>query len=164
MVLQIKKNMGDRIIKLISDKSNLIKPKKYKNNIFTIFAQNRSSIKIAETENIDTELIIDLPENFTAFFTTKFEGQDIQKLVEPCRKRLWINILSESYLKEYQIKKEDLIGYLVIEPDNPGKINVHYIAKEKSSGQKRKMANLPDNYLAENWEKEYKNFFFKKKK
>lgn len=62
--------MSDRIIKLISDKFNLIKPKKYKNNIFTIFAQNRSSIKIAETENIDTELIIDLPENFIAFFTT----------------------------------------------------------------------------------------------
>ena len=50
--------MDAGIIKLISEKFKLIKPKKYENNIFTIFAQNNSSINIADTENIDTELLL----------------------------------------------------------------------------------------------------------
>lgn len=50
--------MDAGIIKLISEKFKLIKPKKYEKNIFTIFAQNNSSINIADTENIDTELLL----------------------------------------------------------------------------------------------------------
>ena len=45
--------------------------------IFTIFAQRKLVIEEADTETIDTELTIDLPENCTAFLATKFEGQDI---------------------------------------------------------------------------------------
>lgn len=84
-----------------------------------------------------------MPKNYTVFIAIKFEGQDIQKIVGPCRKRLWVNILNKSYLKEYQIKKGDLIGYLLIEPDIPDEINVHYIVKEKTSCQKEKKGKYP---------------------
>ena len=118
------------LIKLISNKFNLIKPKKYEKNIYTIFAQRKLVIEKANTETIDTELTIELPENCTVFLATKFEGQDIQKFIGPCRKRLWLTILNQSYTEKYQINKGDLIGYLLLEPDN---LNVHYIAKEKTS-------------------------------
>ena len=69
---------------------------------------------------IDTELSIKLPENSTAFLATKFEGQEIQKFIgqNSTNKRLWITLLNESYFNEYQISKGDVIGYLIIEPDN----------------------------------------------
>ena len=55
------------LIRLISNKFNLIKPKKYEKNIFTIFAQKKSVIEKADTETIDTELIIELPETALHF-------------------------------------------------------------------------------------------------
>ena len=55
------------LIRLISNKLNLIKPKMYEKNIFTIFAQKKSVIEKADTETIDTELIIELPETALHF-------------------------------------------------------------------------------------------------
>ena len=39
----------------------------YEKNIFTIFAQKKSVIEKADTETIDTELIIELPETALHF-------------------------------------------------------------------------------------------------
>ena len=100
----------------------------YEKNIFTIIAQRKLVIEKADTETIDTELTIELPENCTVFLATKCEGQDMQKFIGPCRKRLWLTILNQSYIEKYQINKGDLIGNLLFEPDN---LNVYYIAKEK---------------------------------
>ena len=69
------------LIKLISSKFNSIKPKKYENNIFAIFAQKKLVIEKGDTETIDTELTIELTGNCTVFLATKFEGQDIQKFI-----------------------------------------------------------------------------------
>ena len=56
-----------------------------------------------------TELSIKLPENSRAFLATKFEGQDIVKIIGPDKKRLWITLLNESYFHKYQINEEDVI-------------------------------------------------------
>ena len=61
--------------------------------------------KRADTLTINTELSIKLPENSTAFLATKFEGQDIQKIIRPSKKRLWITLLNESYFNKYHKKK-----------------------------------------------------------
>ena len=118
------------IIRLISNKFNLIKPKKYEKNIFTIFSQRNLIIETADTETFDTELIIEVSKNHTAFLVTKFEGQEIKKFTGPCRKRLWLTILNQSYSNKLQIKKGDLIGYLLFEPDK--NINVYYITHKKN--------------------------------
>ena len=62
-------------------------------------------VKEADTLSIDIELSIKLPENSTAFLITKFEDQEIVKINGPTKKRLWVTILNESYLNNYQIKK-----------------------------------------------------------
>ena len=56
---------------------------------------------------IDTELSIKLLENSNAFLATKFEGQEIQKIIDPTngKKRLWITLLNESYFEKYNIKQ-----------------------------------------------------------
>ena len=147
------------LIKLISNKFNLIKPKMYEKNIFTIIAQRKLVIEKADTETIDTELTIELPENCTVFLATEFERQDIQKFIGPCRKRLWLFILNQSYIENYQINKGDLIGYLLFAPDN---LNVYFIAKEKTSCRQKK-AKCPNNYLPKDWLKHRKNCFEKKR-
>ena len=68
---------------------------------------------------------------------TKFEGQEILKIIGPTntKKKLWITLLNESYLFKYKINKGDVIGYLIIEPKN---IKTHYEAKEKPLTQKKR--------------------------
>ena len=96
---------------------------------------------------IDTELSIKLPENSNAFLATKFEGQEIQKIIGPTngKKRLWITLLNESYFEKYNINKGDVIGYFIIKADN---IKKHNATKEKNSRQKTK---YPNNYLPKDW-------------
>ena len=117
---------------IISQKHNL------KNqNIFTIYSPKQVIIEEADTLLVDTKISIKLPENSTAFLATKFEGQEILKIVGPThtKKRLWITLLNESYLRKYQIDKGDVIGYLIIEPNN---IKVNYEEAKKPSSQKKR--------------------------
>ena len=138
----------DRFVRIISEKFNLKKPQKNEKNIFTIFSPIKASIETADTLSIDTELLIKLPENSTAFVATKFEGQEILKIIGLIftKKRLWITLLNKSYLNKYQINKGDVIGYLVIKPEN---IKTYYEPKKKLSRLKKR---CPNNYLPKNWE------------
>lgn len=110
---------------------------KNEKNIFKIYWPKKATIKKADTFSIDTELSIKLPKNSSAFVATKFEGQEILKIIGPTntKKKLWITLLNESYLFKYKINKGDVIGYLIIEPKN---IKTHYEAKEKPLTQKKR--------------------------
>ena len=131
-------------VRIISEKINLKKTQKNKNNIFTIYSSKKAIFEKVDTLSIDTELLIKLPENSSAFVVTKFQGQEILKIIGPTspQKRLWITLLNESYLQKYQINKGDVIGYQIIESDN---IKTHYETKEKTSRQKK---SCPNNYLS----------------
>ena len=122
---------------IISQKHNLKNQKKNDKNIFTIYSPKQVIIEEADTLLVDTKISIKLPENSTAFLATKFEGQEILKIVGPThtKKRLWITLLNESYLRKYQIDKGDVIGYLIIEPNN---IKVNYEEAKKPSSQKKR--------------------------
>ena len=146
-------------VKILSENFKLKHPKKSEKNIFTIYSPKKDTIEKADTLTIDTELSIKLPENPNLFLTTKFEGQEIIKIIGPTntKKRLWITLLNESNFEEYTINKGDVIGYLIIEPDD---IKVHYATKAKTSRRKTKP---PNNYLPKDWQKCWKNYFQKKK-
>ena len=140
-------------VRIISEKNNLKKPKK---SIFTLYSPKKEIIKKADTISIDTAISIKLPENSSTFLATKFEDQEIIKVNDPAKKRLWITPLNESYLNSYQIKKGDKIGYLIIEPST---IKIHYKTKQKIIQKKK----CPINYLPKNWSKKWKYYFQKKK-
>ena len=60
-------------------------------------------------------------------------------------------------MKNYQIKKGDEIGYLIIEPSD---IKIHYETKQKI----RPKGKCPINYLPKNWSETWKGSFQKKKR
>ena len=106
-------------VKTISEKYSLKKPQKNEKNIFTLYSPKKAIIEKADTLSIDTELLIKLPENSSAFVATKFEGQELLKIGPTSnKKRLWITLLNKSYLNKYQINKGDVIGHRIIKPDN----------------------------------------------
>ena len=146
-------------VTILSEKFNLKMPKRSEKNIFTIYSPKKDLIEKADTLTVDTELSIKLTQNSSAFLATKFEGQEIIKIIGPTntKKRLWITLLNESYFEKYTINKGDVIGYFIIEPDD---IKVHYAGKEKTSRWKMKP---PNNYLPKDWQKHWKNYFQKKK-
>ena len=76
----------NNLIHIVSHSFNLKKPKKYKIDIFTIFSQRKVIIEKADTENIDTEITIKIPKSCTLFIATKFEGQEIQKIIDLAKK------------------------------------------------------------------------------
>ena len=73
-------------IKILSDKIKMIDPQRFQKNIFSIFAQKSLVIETADIEKINTELLVDLPENYSAYLTTKFENQTIKEFIGPCKK------------------------------------------------------------------------------
>ena len=126
VILQFKEKMKPTI-RIFSEKIKIIDSQRFEKNIFSIFARKSLVIETAETEKIDTELLVELPENYSAYLTTKFENQNIKEFIGPCKKRLWTEILNSSFLNKLNIKKGDLIGYLLFEPDK--NVNVFYIKK-----------------------------------
>ena len=144
-------------VKIVSDKCNLKKPEKFKNNIFTIYSPKKAIIQTAHTNTINTELILKLPEETKAFVVTKFTGQNIKEISGPKKKRIWITLLNEFYFEKYHINKGGIIGYLVIDPET---INVQYECKKTPSRQEKKH---PDNYLPKDRLKKWKKYWQTKK-
>ena len=60
-------------------------------------------------------------------------------------------------MSKYQIDKVDVIGYLIIEPNN---IKVHYEEANQPLSQKKR---CPDNYFLKDWEKNGKTTSKKRK-
>ena len=134
------------------------KPYKSKENIFVIYSPKSYYINAADTKLLDTEILINLPENSIAYLTTKFRGQKIKEIIGRTKERLWITLLNESYFEKYKIKKGDITGYLLFSPTN---LYVNYEKiNEKTPNKKRK---LPNNYLPKKWNKNWETCWKKKK-
>ena len=119
-----------------------------------MYSSKKQTIETTNTLTVDTEVSIILPENTTAFLATKFEGQEIQKIIGPTngKKRLWIIRLNKSYFEPYIIEKGGVLGYLIIEPED-SEVKI-CDASKKNSRQKKP---YPDNYLPNDWSKNGKN-------
>ena len=80
-------------VSLISENCKLKQPKKSKKNIFTFFLPKKETVEEADTVTFDTEISIKLPENANAFLATKFEEQEIIKIISltNSKKRLWVS-------------------------------------------------------------------------
>lgn len=147
-------------ISIIVENSRTKKSKKCEKNIFVIYSPKKEIIDEADTYLIDTEISIKLPENTEVYLLTKFEEQEIIKVIGLTngKKRLWINLLNESYLNKYYINKHDVIGYLVFESNNRP-IHLDYAKNKKNSKKNRP----PIDYLPKDCSKKWKNYFKKKK-
>ena len=114
----------------LSIKNNrLKKPTQSKANILTLYSPRSFYIEKAVTKTIDTEIILEIPEKATAFLISKFKGQKIQTIIGRNIQRLWITLLNESYFGRYHIKRKDIIGYLIFEPNI---LKIYYEIEKKS--------------------------------
>ena len=127
--------------------SRLKRPTHSKTNILTLYSPRSFYIEKADTRAIDTEIVLDLPEKATAFLISKFKGQKFETIVGPKIQRLWLTLLNESYLDRHQIKRKDIIGYLIFKPNN---LKLYY---EKEKPPTVKTRKLPDNCFPKEWEK-----------
>ena len=118
-------------------------------NILAVYSPRIYIIPEADTVTIDTEIIINLPQNSKVYLTTKFKGQKIKEIRGPQKKRLKITLLNESYFQKHIVKKGDIVGYL-LSPNSNFSIQQHEKKKHK----------IPANYLPKTWD--WKNFWKKK--
>ena len=137
--------------------SRLKKPTHLKTNILTLYSPRSCYIEKADTKTIDTEIVSDLPEKATAFLISKFKGQKIETIVGPKIQRLWLTLLNESYFDRHLIKRKDIIGYLIFEPNN---LKIYYEKEKKPPSAKTRK--LPDNSFPKKWEKNWKKYWEKK--
>ena len=118
----------------LSIKNNRLKKlTQSKANILTLYSPRSFYIEKAVTKTIDTEIILEIPEKATAFLISKFKGQKIQTIIGRNIQRLWITLLNESYFDRYHIKRKDIIGYLIFEPNN---LKIYYEIEKKSPAAK----------------------------
>ena len=115
-----------------SDQTSLKKPCHLKNNVYVLCSPRTVVIEPANSKKTDTNIILKLPDKARAFITTKYRGQEIQK-VDKKTKRVWIEILNESYFEKLVIKNKAPHGFLVIEPEN---LKVRNEAKKAKNNEK----------------------------
>ena len=84
--------------------SRLKRPTHSKNDILTLYSPKSFYIEKADTRTIDTEIVLDLPEEAAAYLISKFKGQKIETIIGPKIQRLWLTLLKESYFDRHQIK------------------------------------------------------------
>ena len=125
--------------------SRLKSPTHSKTNILTLYSPRSFYIEKADTRTIDIEIVLDLPEKATDFLISKFKGQKIETIFGP--KILWLTLLNESYFDRHQVKRKDIIGYIIFEPNN---LKIYYEMEKSPTAKTRK---LPDNYFPKEWEK-----------
>ena len=89
---------------------------------------------------IDTEMVVFLPQNSKWFITLIFQGDKINKTYSQ-KKRLWIEILNKYFEETVEIKKNQPLGFLVIEPEN---LKLKYeTAKKKTEYRPKEFINAP---------------------
>ena len=125
--------------------SRLKRPTHSKTNILTLYSPRSFYIEKADTRIIDTEIVLD-------FSVSKFKGQKIETMVRPKIQRLWLTLLNKSYFDRHQIKRKDIIGYLIFELNN---LKIYYEKEKKPPTAKTRK--LRDNYFPKEWEKNGKS-------
>ena len=58
-----------------------------------------------------------LPRNSKGFITSIFQGDEVNDFCSD-KQRLWIEILSKSFEETVEIKRNQSLGFFVIEPEN----------------------------------------------
>ena len=91
-------------------------PKHLRKNIFIIHSSKKVKIEPSTCLNIDTEIILSLPEKSNGFVASIFSGDEVNELRQK-KQRLQIEILNKSFEDTIEIKRHSPLGFVVIEPE-----------------------------------------------
>ena len=92
-------------------------PKHLRKNIFIIYSSKKVKIEPSTCLNIDTEIILPLPEKSNGFVASIFSGDEVNELRQK-KQRLQIEILNKSFEDTIEIKRHSPLGFVVIEPEH----------------------------------------------
>ena len=132
------------------DNQRLKKPQHLQKNVFILYSPKTVTVETANCVKIHTGIILNLPKQAKAFITSKFRKHEIYEINNE-KRRLWIEVLNTSYTEDLKIKKNSILGFLVIEPEN---LKFKYAIKKKTKREKG---------LPKNSEQMWKTYWEKKK-
>lgn len=92
-------------------------PKHLRKNIFIIYSSKKVKIEPSTCLNIDTEIILSLPEKSNGFVASIFSGDEVNELRQK-KQHLQIEILNKSFEDTIEIKRHSPLGFVVIEPEH----------------------------------------------
>ena len=92
-------------------------PKHLRKYIFIIYSSKKVKIEPSTCLNIDTEIILPLPEKSNGFVASIFSGDEVNELRQK-KQRLQIEILNKSFEDTIEIKRHSPLGFVVIEPEH----------------------------------------------
>ena len=92
-------------------------PKHLRKNIFIIYSSKKVKIEPSTCLNIDTEIILSLPEKSNGFVTSIFSDDEVNELRQK-KQRLQIEILNKSFEDTIEIKRHSPLGFVVIKPEH----------------------------------------------
>ena len=119
------------------DNSRVKKTLHLKKNTFIIYSPRAIAVETASSTKVDTKISLRLPKKAKDFLTSSFMGHEIIE-IDNEKAHLWIEILNTSYTKEFKVKRNNILGFLVIEPEN---LSFEYVTKKKT----KKETGLPKN-------------------
>ena len=80
-----------------------------------------------------------LPQKSKGFLTSTFRGDEINELFSG-KYRLWVEILNKSLEDSIEIKRNQPLGFLVVEPES---LKFQYIPSKKKTPKKGKQTYTP---------------------
>ena len=99
-------------------------------NVFVIYSPKVVNVELASYVKIDTGLVLSLPQNSKGFVTSIFRGDEIIEF-NTDKERLLVEILNKSFEEPIKIKKNQPVGFVVIEPE-------HFKFKYETPNEKKK--------------------------
>ena len=97
--------------------ANVKKPRHLQKMFFFTSHQGQLKIEPATWKRIDTEIIVFLPKNSIGFITSASKGDEISDFNNE-QQRLWVEIFNKSHKETIEIKKNNPLGFVVIESEH----------------------------------------------
>ena len=101
-----------KVVEIIRDINSISEPELFSKNVLKLFAPKKLIFKSAEYTRIDTGLEVNIPKNTNAFYCSL--DKDFTE-VDEGKHRIYLGLSSKSLIKDFCVKKGELIGFISFE-------------------------------------------------
>ena len=124
----------DKKVTFEKDNKRVKNPRHLERNVFILFSPRQFKIETATYKKIDTEVTAFLPTDSKGFLTSRFRGDEINVLFHG-KHRLRVEIVNKSFEDHIEIKRGQLLDFLVVEPEN---LEFQHVPQKKKAKKKKK--------------------------
>ena len=124
----------DKKVTFEKDNKRVKNPRHLERYVFILFSPRQFKIETATYKKIDTEVTAFLPTDSKGFLTSRFRGDEINVLFHG-KHRLRVEIVNKSFEDHIEIKRGQLLDFLVVEPEN---LEFQHVPQKKKAKKKKK--------------------------